>query len=116
MKIEAYHKNGFLILKVLNDLSMHSSLAELREEIKEYLEKGERKIGLSFTPGSYLNSQLAADLVLCYQLISDEGGEMIFIQPNPEILRVLTTIGFTTLVKVYSSEEEIGTAAAHAAQ
>ena len=107
MIIKRYEKNGYLVLKVNEDLGVWSDISELKNVVSQYLEKGVKYIAVSFTLNSFLNSESIAVWVQCVELIRAQGGRLGIIRPNKQIMEIFDIMGIRDEVNEFSSEEQL---------
>ncbi|MBD3420013.1 MAG: STAS domain-containing protein [Chitinivibrionales bacterium] len=108
MLIESSRVNNYLVLKIKEDLGLNSDLTELKNIITEYVDEGITKIALEFTQDSYLYTKSIAILVQCCESIREKNGTMALINPNEDIIDILETINFDSLIQICDSEEKLG--------
>jgi anti-anti-sigma factor len=107
MDIKKDKKNGYVILKVVEDLNIRSNIGELKDTVLEQVDKGNTFIALSFTPNSFLNSSGVSVCVVCVKHIRDAKGKLAIIRPNKQIKDILAITGITELVDVVNSEDDL---------
>jgi anti-anti-sigma factor len=107
MHIEIAKRKDYVILRIQEDLSAKSNLAQLKERILGLLRKGQANIALSFTRNSYFHSQTIATLVQCIETVHEQGGTLAIVEPNEDIRDVLNTISLDKLVTIYPTEDAI---------
>ena len=108
MDVKTIEKNGYIILRVEEDLSAKSNVQVLKSTIKKYLEQGQVNIAVMFTKNSFFHTQTISVLVQCIELVRERGGKLGIINPNTEIDDILHTINLNELVDIFSSEDEVG--------
>ena len=101
-------KNGFVIIRITENLGLHSDISELKSIVSKILGGGEKRIALSFTLQSYLYTQSLSVLVQCLDMVNEKNGEFAAIKPNEDIYDALKAIGITAIVKVYPDEDALG--------
>ena len=109
MQYEIYQKGIYQVIKINEMLTMNSNISELEKIITELLEKNSNTIAIYFTDDSYLSSSAGATIVRCWEAVKDRNGELAFINVNKNIRDFLSIIGFTSVNKIYNSEEELET-------
>ncbi len=109
-RIETFERNGLLVFRIDEDLTVYSKFEKLSTLVKQALQQGKANIVFIFTPTSYLNTRLISNLVHYWNLAREHGGSLGLVRPNQDILDVLSTIGLLELMTVYASEEDIGKA------
>ncbi len=104
MKIETYAKGRFQVLRVSEGDDKISDLSELQDLIVGYLSRSRCNIAVSFTNASYIYSGAIRVLVNCHRMISERGGELCIIEPNPSLFDVLELLNIDRVINVYVSE------------
>jgi anti-anti-sigma regulatory factor len=109
-KKDAIHSrlaHGFRIFDVQEDLTITSDFKELDGYVKTAVDNGEVLIAISFTPESFLHTQVITSLVQYAKLLKSKHGLLCLLQPNAAIMDVLRTIGLTEICDVVASEIEL---------
>lgn len=102
-------RDDFTVLRLVTDTKMDSDIKALRNAVQEILDSGSKKIAISFTPSSLLNSLAIGTLVICAKLVDDAKGEFVIVQPNIEESYMLEVLQSTCLMNTCSSEDELET-------
>lgn len=105
MRIETYSKGIFQVLRIKEEDNSITSLYELQDLITGYLERGKINIAVSFSDASYIYSGAIRVLIHCHNLITQRGGELCIIEPNPKLFDVLEVLNIDRVVKIYVSED-----------
>jgi len=108
VEIITSRKNGYEILRIQEDLSAKSDLSLVKAKIREYLSRGKVNLALAFTADSYFHTQTISVLVQCIEMVHKQGGLLGIINPNEEIRDILRTINLDKLVRIFASEDSIG--------
>src|SRR5271157_5277613 len=98
MKIEMHSHGSYQVLKIEDELTVISDLSELTFIIEGYLRRGKRSIAVGFTTTSYIYSGAVAVLLNCLKKVKREGGDLCIIEPNPEILSILSLINVNKVI------------------
>ncbi len=106
MKIEFYSSGVYKVLKI-SDYEVISHLEELQLLIDGYLAEKEKHIAISFSNASYLYSGAVAALVSCLKKLKDADGDMCILEPNGEIYELLSQMGISQIMPIYTSESEL---------
>ena len=107
MLFETYQKGIYQVIKINEMLTMNSDISELESIVIEFLRNNAFNIAVYFTGDSFLSSSAGAIIVRCWEAVKDRNGELVFINVNKNILDFLSIIGFTSLNKTYSSDDEL---------
>jgi anti-anti-sigma factor len=104
MKIDISTRGTYQVLKIVEDLKVVSELSELQFLIEGYLKIGKRNIAVCFTDSSYIYSGAIAVLISCYKIIKEQGGDLCILEPNADILSILTFLNISKLIPIYETE------------
>jgi anti-sigma B factor antagonist len=107
MRIEMHSRGDYQVLRIEDELAVISDLSELTFLIEGYLKHGKRHIAVGFTTTSYIYSGAVAVLINCLKKIRDEGGDLCIIEPNPEMLSILSLININKIITIYESENDL---------
>jgi anti-anti-sigma regulatory factor len=107
MQIEASSKNGYEVLRIREDLSLHSNLSDLAAAIDTCIQRNALNVALIFTPASRLYTRTIKTIVDSYKRLLKSGGRLAIIGPSQEIYDVLATFGLTALISVIPSENDL---------
>ncbi|MBD3321946.1 MAG: hypothetical protein GF350_12690 [Chitinivibrionales bacterium] len=102
--IETYARGVYQILKIDGGNSI-TDLSELKDLICLYLDKGRKKIAVSFTSASYIYSGALKVLIDCYNRIVGTGGDLCIIEPNPGLFDTLELLNIDRIIGIYVSED-----------
>ncbi len=106
MKIEIYSSGVYKVLKI-SEYEVISHLQELQLLVDGYLAEKEKHIAISFSDASYLYSGAVAALVSCLKKLKDADGDMCILEPNGEIYELLSQMGISQIMPIYTSENEL---------
>jgi stage II sporulation protein AA (anti-sigma F factor antagonist) len=107
MQIESEAKNGWRLVRVMQDVHPEDKLHELRQHICPEEDSGPLNVAVVLTPASYLGSEAIGVLVKCFEKVRGKGGDFAVVGAGKEISEVFQIIGLKKLVKLYDSEDEI---------
>ncbi|HUI90647.1 MAG TPA: STAS domain-containing protein [Chitinivibrionales bacterium] len=107
MKLEVYKKNGYLVIRLKEDVGLNSDLTGLKSVIEQRLAQGARLIAIAFTPSSYLYTKSISVLIACSELIKDAGGRLAIVEANRDILDILSVIDFDKVIKIFADENDL---------
>ena len=112
---ETYNKGNYQVIKIHEALHLTSNIDKLVDIIDDSLKKGILNIAIHFCDDSYLCSRTGAVLVRCWETIKDHNGIMAFVNVNRDIRDFLAVIDMESLIKIYSSEDEVDSIKSNAA-
>jgi len=107
MKIEASQKGAYRLIRIEEPLKLISDLSELKSLIEGYVERGDRYIAVNFSDASYLYSGAIAVLVNCYKLLRSRQGDLCIVEPNKNLLELLTQMNIDSIMRVYHRENDL---------
>jgi anti-anti-sigma factor len=107
MKINFYIKNRYQVIRIEEDLQIISELSELRYLIEGYIKQDKNYIAVCFSDSSYIYSGAIAILIDCFKQIRNRGGDLCIIEPNSDMLSVLTLLNINRMVTIYHSEDDL---------
>ena len=105
MLIETYEHGKFQILRIKEKKNAISNLEELRDLIIGYLDRGKFYIAVSFSEATYIYSGAIKVLIACHKMISEKGGELCVIEPDPSLFDILENLNIDRVINIYVSEE-----------
>lgn len=100
-------RNEFTVIRITEDTKMDTDIKSLRMILREILDSGARKIAISFTEKSLLNSLAIGTLVVCAKMVDDSKGEFVIIQPDINEGHILEVLSTTCLINTCTSEEQL---------
>ncbi len=105
MLIETYEQGKFQILRVNEQKNAIKNLEELKDLIIGYLDRGKYYIAISFSDATYIYSGAIKVLITCHKMISERGGELCIIEPDPSLFDILENLNIDRVINIYVSEE-----------
>ncbi|MBD3391267.1 MAG: hypothetical protein GF418_04355 [Chitinivibrionales bacterium] len=107
MLFQPAYESGYHILRILQNSFTEGDVEALKKQIDDYIDDGKSRIALSFTPDSYPYSKLLTLLTQCDRLVKERGGKLIIIHPNPDFHEIIEQTKLTSVLEVYSSEDDV---------
>lgn len=104
---DTYQKGLFQVIRIVPALDMNSDISGLEKKVTELLERKCNKIAVYFPEDSYISSSAGAVIVRCWETIKDRKGDMVLINVNKNIYDFLSIIGFTSVNKIFNSDDEL---------
>ena len=86
MLLDTYKRGKFGIIKVYEDLTIHTDPSPLRRIVEDYVQKGIKQIAFNFTPKTFPSSRLMAVLVTSRETLRREGGILAIIEPSEKMI------------------------------
>jgi anti-anti-sigma factor len=111
MRINATVAHGYQVLSIAENMGMNSDLGPLLKAVDEHVAEGRIRIALRFSATSFLSTRAIAILVQCVEHVTEKGGRLAILSPNPDIVHCLQVTKLEDLFEVVEREEELGRAA-----
>jgi anti-anti-sigma factor len=105
MRIDAYPKGKYMIIRFQDEHSDISDLSELQDLITGYLERDKIHIAVNFCNASYIYSGAIRVLVNCHRMITNKGGSLSILEPDPSLFDILETLNIDRVINIYVSDE-----------
>ncbi len=105
MLIETYKNGKFQVLRLKDKINAIKNLEELKDLIIGYLNRRKYHVAVSFSDATYIYSGAIKVLITCHKLISEKGGELCIIEPNPSLFDILESLNIDRVINVYVSEK-----------
>ena len=105
MLIETYEQGKFQVLRISEQKNAIKNLEEMKDLIIGYLDRGKYYIEVSFSDETYIYSGAIKVLITCLKMISERGGELCIIEPDPSLFDILENLNIDRVINIYVSEE-----------
>jgi anti-anti-sigma factor len=107
MRIEAYGKGAYKVIRIESPFHVISELTELQSLIEGYVQNDDVYIAVNFSDASYLYSGAISVLINCYKLIRSKNGDLCIVEPNQGLLELLRQMNIDAIIRIYASEDEL---------
>ena len=108
LQVETLRKGGYFVVRVLDDdPGERGDLTELLSIVRRAINGGDENVAVVFTRSAYLYTRSIAALIRCYAMIDDAGGVFAVVAPNPHLMHAIELAGIHTVVKTFTSEEQL---------
>jgi anti-anti-sigma regulatory factor len=108
LNFESGQKGSYYIIRLLDeDPGQRGDLSELVDLVQANIEEGKRNIAVVFSKSTLLYTRSIAALVRCYAMLDDVEGKLIVVAQNPHLAHAIQIAGIDTIIKTFSSEDEI---------
>ncbi len=105
--IENYEEiDGILVITFTGELAINCSLGLFQWIKTEFLDKGYVKMVFELSDVTLIDSLGFGILVSIYKSVLLKGGNVVFVNPNESILKMLEITGFTKILKITDSVSE----------
>ena len=105
MVIETYENAKYQVLRLKEKKNAIKNLEELKDLITGYLERGKYYIAVSFSDATYIYSGALKVLIACHKMISEKGGMLCIIEPDPSLFDILETLNIDRVINIFVSEK-----------
>lgn len=106
MQINFEIKNKILIVMIEGELDHHTSM-EIRDRIDKEMNRNKTKnLILDFTNLTFMDSSGIGVILGRYKNIQKRNGKLIIVNPNPQVIRIITISGLHKIVPVFSDMED----------
>ncbi|MDA8212076.1 MAG: anti-sigma F factor antagonist [Clostridia bacterium] len=106
MKVNVERVGNALVARVAGELDMLVA-AGFRTQVESALDReAARNLILNFTEVSFIDSSGLGAILGRYKRISQTGGIMAIVNPQPQVKRILELSGIMRIMSTYPSEEE----------
>jgi hypothetical protein len=107
MFMRSFHKDGFYVIKILEDLNYRTDISDLLQHLQENVSRGNTNIALSFPAACFYTPHIKL-LAQCYKIVSASNGSLSIIADSDEmmesILEILGILNLQTRVRVIMEE------------
>lgn len=106
MKISTLLRKDYLVIRAEGEFDVHAA-DEFKKTIDEALGTcGARNLALSLKGITFIDSSGIGAILSRYKRIQQLGGEVIVMNLQPQVARVMELSGLFRLLKVYQSEKQ----------
>ena len=93
-----------IVVDAVGKLTLSDSRTQLRDLIHVLCNTGHKKFLLNLAGVDYIDSDGMGELVRCYSVVRQRGGEMKLAQVNKRVADLLQITRLNTLFEIYSEE------------
>ena len=105
MTIDTRSVNGVTILEIHGKVTIGEGSREIRKEIRELLDGGNKDILLNLGDVSYVDSSGIGELVSSYTTVTNQGGQFKLLHLTKKIRELLAITKLLTVFDCYDDEE-----------
>lgn len=106
MKTFTRKVGGVVIIDCSGKITLGEGTTVLRDEVREVVKKGERKIILNLRDVPYIDSSGIEGLVSCHIAVADQNGQLKLLNLTKKVQELLAITKLLTLFQVYDDERE----------
>ncbi|HOE62799.1 MAG TPA: STAS domain-containing protein [Candidatus Sumerlaeota bacterium] len=96
----------YTIIELTGFLDAHTVNA-FENRIEEIVSSGQRQIVIDLKGLNYISSAGIGALMALTQRLRKESGNMVLLQPNEKVFKILDLLGFTKIFNVALKEEDV---------
>ncbi len=94
-----------IVVNAVGKLTLHDSRTQLRDLIHVLSNSGHKKFLLNLAGVEFIDSDGMGELVRCYTVVRQKGGEMKLAQVSKRVADLLQLTRLNTLFEIYSEEQ-----------
>jgi len=94
-----------IVVDAVGKLTLSDSRTQLRDLIHVLSNTGHKKFLVNLAGVDYIDSDGMGELVRCYSVVRQRGGEMKLVQVNKRVADLLQITRLNTLFAIYSEEQ-----------
>jgi len=106
MKASRRHVDGVTILDLSGRIILHEGSVVLRDQIRDLLDKNEKKILLNLGEITYIDSSGIGELVSAFTTVRDQGGELKLLNLTKKVHDLLQITKFFTIFDVKNVKDD----------
>ena len=93
-----------VVVDIVGNLTINESRTQLRDLIHVLSETGHKRFLLNLAGVDYVDSTGMGELVRCFSIVRQKGGEMKLLQVNKRLADLLQITRLNTIFEIYSEE------------
>ena len=93
---------GITVVELTGRLTLGNRLAEVEHAVKEFIEKGSRKLVLDLTALAFMDSAGIGMVMVCAGTIKDAGGRLFIVGAQGHVKHVLELTQIHQVIPIYS--------------
>ncbi len=106
MEIKKRTVNDIVILDMIGKITLGEGTAAVRNEVRNLLKEGSKKILLNLGEVNYVDSSGIGELVSAFTTTSNQGGKLKLLNLTKKLQELLSITKLLTVFEVYENEEE----------
>jgi len=107
MEMKKRTVNDVIILDMVGKITLGEGTAALRNEVRNLLKEGNKKIILNLGEVHYVDSSGIGELVSAFTTTSNQGGRLKLLNLTKKLHELLSITKLLTVFEVYEDEEEV---------
>ena len=104
-QISARELDRIIVVDAVGRLTLSDSRTQLRDLIHVFSGTGHKKFLLNLAGVDFIDSDGMGELVRCYGVVRQRGGEMKLVHVNEKVQNLLQVTRLNTLFEVYGEEQ-----------
>ena len=105
LKLNTRESKGVVVIDVGGRLTMGEASAAIREEIRDEMDHGVRKVLLNLADVSYIDSAGLGELTAAYTTVRNRGGELKLLNLTKRVHDLMQITKLYTVFDVYDDEK-----------
>ena len=104
-EISTQELDHIIIVEAVGRLTLSDSRTQLRDLIHVFTSNGHKYFLVNLAAVEFIDSDGMGELVRCYSVIRQKGGEMRLLHPNKRVQDLLQITRLNTLFEVFSDQQ-----------
>jgi anti-sigma B factor antagonist len=104
-QVSARELGRIIVVDAVGRLTLSDSRTQLRDLIHVFCGNGHKKFLLNLAGVDFMDSDGMGELVRCYGVVRQSGGEMKLAQVSKKVQELLQITRLNTLFEIYSEEQ-----------
>ena len=105
LKLNTRDVKGIVIIDVNGRLTMGEAVADIRNEIRDQVEQGARKVLLNLAEVSYIDSAGLGELTAAFTSMKNRGGQLKLLSLTKRVHDLMQITKLYTVFDVYDDEK-----------
>jgi anti-sigma B factor antagonist len=106
LKMSTREVNGVIIIDLSGQLTLGEASASVREELRDQISHGFRKILLNLADVTYIDSAGLGELTAAYMSVKNRGGELKLLSLTKRVHDLMQITKLYTVFDVYDDERK----------
>ncbi len=106
MEMKKRTVNDVIIIDMVGKITLGEGTAALRNEVRNLLKEGSKKIILNLGEVNYVDSSGIGELVSAFTTTANQGGRLKLLNLTKKLHELLSITKLLTVFEVYEDEEE----------
>lgn len=107
MIIDLTHIDPYILFRIKDDLDNKSSIQELMELVRKYVDSGQKYFAFGFSQNSFFYPSSISVVVQCCEIIKAADGFMSIIDKNADLEDMVESIDTDRFIKLFNNVDEM---------